>query len=269
MVTPEQAARNIKSVKVQGAREIAIYGLKFLRAFAKKNGFGLKFEVASMVLENARPTAVVLHNAIEIAKKEKSLSAINRLLKQLETSKKRIMQIGSKIIKKNSRIITHCHSGEALAVIKNSKGKKISVIGTHTEPLEQGIKTAKELAAAKIPTTLINDLAIGHFMKDVDIVIVGADAIRKEGFVNKIGTHILAEEARTHGKPFYVVANTLKFDRRKKLVIEERPPSEIHGRIKGVKIRNPAFDLVPWKYVTAVVTEKGIFKPEKIVRMLK
>ncbi len=269
MITPAQAVENIKQVKVQGAREIAVYALKFLKDFVKKNGFGLKFEVAAMMLENARPTAVVLHNVLETVKIEKSLSSINRLLNQLETSKKKIARIGNKIIKRNSRIMTHCHSGEALAVIKNSKNKKISVIGTHTEPLEQGIKTAKELATAKIPTTLINDLAIGHFMKDVDMVIVGADALRLSGFVNKIGTHILAEEARRHKKPFYVVANTLKFDKRKKLVIEERPSVEIHKKIKGVKIRNPSFDLVSWKLVTAVVTEKGIFKPEKIVRMLK
>ena len=101
-------------------------------------------------------------------------------------------------------------------------------------------------------------------MKDVDMVVIGADALRENGFANKIGTHILAEEARKHRKPFYVVANTLKFDRRRKLVIEERPPSEIHKKIKGVKIRNPSFDLVLWKYVTYVVTEKGIFKPENV-----
>src|SRR3989338_444209 len=150
MITPAQAVQNIKSVKVQGAREIAIYALQFLKKFAKKNGFGLKFEVAAMMLENSRPTAVVLHNVLEIVKKEKSLGSINRLLNQLENSKKKIAKIGSKIIKKNSRIMTHCHSGEAMAVIKHSRKKKISVIATHTEPLEQGIKTAKELAAAKI-----------------------------------------------------------------------------------------------------------------------
>src|SRR3989304_5121942 len=105
MITPEQAAKNIKSVKIQGAREIAIYALNFLKGFAKKNGFGLKFEVAAMILENARPTAVVLHNALEIVKAEKSLTAINKLLNQLENSKKQIAKIGGKIIKKRATIM--------------------------------------------------------------------------------------------------------------------------------------------------------------------
>ncbi len=269
MLTPEQVVKDIKSVRVQGAREIAIYALNFLQNFAKKNGFGLKLEVVAMMLEEARPTAVVLHNALEIVKKEKKLSTIAKLLKQLETSKNEIAKVGSRIVKRNSKILTHCHSGEALAIIENSKNKKISVIATETEPLEQGIKTVKELAKNKIPVTLITDSSVAHFMKDVDEVILGSDAIRKEGIVNKIGTLQVALAAKEFKKPFYVVGNSLKFDTRKKLVIEERPPKEVHPKLKGVKIRNPAFDLVPWKYVSAVVTEKGIFKPGKIVRMLK
>ncbi|MEM5836558.1 MAG: S-methyl-5-thioribose-1-phosphate isomerase [Candidatus Aenigmatarchaeota archaeon] len=272
MQTPAQIVKKIKSVKVQGAKEIALYSLKYLRKFCEKNGFGLKFEVVAMMLENARPTAVVLHNCLEILKKEKKLKTIDKLIKELENSSKKIAIIGQKIIRDGQKILTHCHSGEALGIIKEAarQGKKISVYATITEPLKQGIRTAKELAKEKIPVTLAEDIAVGHLMHYADIVIVGSDAMRKEGFVNKVGTWLIAEEAKRHKKPFYVVGSHFKFDSRKKLVLEERPVSEILLKpIKGVKVRNPAFDLVPWNYVTAVITDKGIFKPEKIKEMIR
>jgi ribose 1,5-bisphosphate isomerase len=154
-------------------------------------------------------------------------------------------------------------------------GKKISVIATETDPLEQGVKTAKELAKVKIPVTLITDNAVGYFMPTVDCVLVGSDAIRKEGVVNKVGTSLLALAAKENKKPFYVAANTLKFDKRKKLTIEERSPKEVYrelirpGNLKNVKIRNPAFDVTPWKFITAVITEKRILEPKQVLRLLR
>ncbi|MEM5829303.1 MAG: hypothetical protein QW040_00355 [Candidatus Aenigmatarchaeota archaeon] len=272
MQSPEQVVNRIKSVQVQGAKEIALYSLRYLRKFCEKYGFGLKFEVVAMMLENARPTAVVLHNCLEILKKERKLRTIDKLIKELQESTKKIAKIGQKIVKNNQKILTHCHSGEALSIIKEAArlGKKISVYATITEPLKQGIKTARELAREKIPVTLGEDIAVGHLMYYADIIIVGSDAIRKEGFVNKVGTWLIAEEAKRHKKPFYVVGSHFKFDSRKKLVLEERPASEILPKpIRGVKVRNPAFDLVPWSYVTAVITDKGIFKPEKIKEMIR
>lgn len=269
----EKTVQNIKNVRIQGAKEIAIYGLKFLRQFAKKHGFKLKFEAATHFLEEARPTAVVLHNCIEIIKKKKKISAIDKLIRDLEKSSEEIGRHSDKIIRNNWKIMTHCHSGDALAFIKHGwlrHKKKISVIATETEPLEQGIKTAKELAAAKIPVTLITDSAVGFFMKDVDAVIIGTDAIRLSppyGIVNKIGTLNLALAAKKYRKPLYVVGNSLKFDRRKKFRIEERPTREVYKKLKGVKIRNPAFDVVDFNLVTKIITEKGVFAPNRISRL--
>lgn len=268
----EDVVEDIKSVKIQGAKEIAIYALNFLKKFCKKYGFGLKFEVACYVLEEARPTAVVLHNCLKILRKRKRMKTFDYLLRRLNNSTKKLAKIGSKLIKNNYIIMTHCHSGEALAVVKNAwkEGKNIKVIATITEPLEQGIKTARELAKEKIPVMLITDNAVGYFMKNVDCVIVGADALRKEGLVNKIGTSLLALAAKENKKPFYVAANTLKLDKRKKIKIEERSPREIYKRkIKGVKIRNPAFDITKWKFISYIITEKGIKKPKEILEMLK
>ncbi len=264
----DKLIKNIKTMKIQGANEIAIESLKFLKKNKLKN-----FNKVAKQLEKSRPTAVVLHNCLEILKKDKSVNTTNRLLNQIKNSKKQLAEKGSKLIKNNSKIMTHCHSGGALAVIKEAaKTKKIEVYATETEPKHQGIITAKELHKAGIPVTIIEDPAAAYFMKDMDYVIVGTDAIRKEGVVNKIGTYDLAILAKKHKKPFYVAGNTLKLDKRKKFVIEERPAREVYTNLKelkGIKIRNPAFDITPWKYVTRVITEKGVMTPGNILRLLR
>ena len=275
-----KVAESIQSMKVQGAKEIALYSLKFLRKFCKKYGFGLRFEVAAMILERARPTAVVLHNCLEILKKRKSIKTIDYLIKRLETSTKKVAKVGSKLVKEKYKIMTHCHSGEALAVLKNAwkKGKKFHVFATITEPLEQGAKTAKELSKLGVPLTLITDNAVSYFMKEVDCVIVGTDAIRlvePKGIVNKIGTKNIALAAVREKKPFIVVGNTLKIDRRKKFVIEERPAEEVYAELatkidrKRIKVRNPAFDLVEFDLVSYIVNEKGIYTPQEFLKKFR
>jgi len=267
--------RKIKSVSIQGARNIAIFSLRFLRDLAKEKGFRNEFTKASKKLEKARPTAVVLHNCLKIIREERSLDSIDSLLKKLEESDEMVAETGLKILrKKKYKILTHCHSTEALSVIKglNKKGKSISVIATQTDPLEQGIKTVKELSRENIPVELILDSAVGYFMPDIDIVIVGTDSMRPEGVVNKIGTKMYAIVAKEHKKHFFVVGNTLKIDKRKSFRIEERPAKEVMKEIrtakslKGVKIRNPAFDITPWKYVSKIITDEGILTPQKIKR---
>jgi ribose 1,5-bisphosphate isomerase len=265
---PVKVMANKIRKELLGAKEIAIETLKFLRKFEKKNKFR-NFNRTKKILEQARPTAVVLHNCLEIMKKEKSIQSINKLLNQLRGSSKKIAMKGLPLIKKNYVIMTHCHSGEALRVIKLAKKKRISVIATETEPREQGIITVKELRDFKIPVTLIADSAVSYFMKDVDCVILGSDAIRKQGNVNKIGSYNIALAAWQHKKPYYVVADTLKLDKRRKFEIEERPAHEVYRKLKGVKIRNPAFDITPWKFITRVIIEKGIMTPANIKRMLK
>jgi ribose 1,5-bisphosphate isomerase len=262
----------VKSLEIQGAKEIAIESLKFLREYSKEKGFGSEFYKAADKIENARPTAVVLHNCLEIVRMDRKSETISNLIARMNRSTSEIGKRGSRLIKNGSTIMTHCHSGEALAVIKQafSDGKKITVYATETEPKHQGIKTALELSKIGINVVLIIDSAIEYFMKECDMVIVGSDALRNEGVVNKIGTYPIAVVAREHKKPFYVVGNTLKLDKRKRLVIEERPASEIYvEHMKTLEVRNPAFDVTPWKFVSRVVTEKGIMTPGNVMRMLK
>jgi ribose 1,5-bisphosphate isomerase len=264
--------KKIKSLEIQGAKEIAVESLKFLRKYSKEKGFGKDFDRTAHLIEKARPTAVVLHNCLEILEKDKNLETINKLLRKLGQMNKEIAKRGSCLIKDGYSIMTHCHSGEACAVIEHAwkEGKKITVYATETEPKHQGIITAKELSRKGMRVYLIADSAIEFFIKNVDIVMVGCDAFRKEGVVNKIGTYPIAVVAREHKKPFYVVGNTLKLDKREKLIIEERSPHEIyHEHMKNLKVKNPAFDVTPWKFINRVVTEKGIMTPGNILRMLK
>lgn len=266
-MTLVQLISDIKSMKYQGANQIAIAALEYLKKTELKN-----FNNVSNRLRKARPTAVVLHNCLEILSKDKSIKTINMLLTRLKMSRTKIGEKGSKLIKSNMKIMTHCHSGDALEVIKaaHRDGKKFEVWATETEPKHQGIITAKELHDLGIKVILIEDPAAAHFMIDMDCVIVGCDSIRKEGVTNKIGTYDLAILAKKFKKPFYMVGNTLKLDNRKKFEIEERPAKEVYaGNLKGIKVRNPAFDITPWDLITRMVTEKGIMTPANVKRLLK
>ncbi len=276
----EEFLENLRDIKIQGAKEIAIESLKFLKEYARENGFGKDFEKLAKTVEEVRPTAVVLHNCLDTVKREKKIEVINRLIKNLSEYTTRIAKNGSPLIKSGYVIMTHCHSGEALSVIKQAwkEGKKISVIATETSPKFQGVKTAKDLAAEGIPVTLITDSAVGIFMEDMDMVLVGSDAMREEGNVNKIGTYVMAVLAKHHKKPFYVAGNTLKLDKRKKFFIEERSRKEIEKEIeiyadlkgiKGINIRNPAYDITPWKFIDRVITEKGVLTPGNVLKLLR
>lgn len=274
MKTLHQATKDIKEFKVQGANQIALYGLSFLKEIVARDGFGKRFDAASRELEQARPTAVVLHNCIKMVRSQPSIATIKSLIDSLSTIGKREAIYSDKIIRNNSKIMTYCHSGEAMSFIKHSwgvHGKRLKVIACKTDPLGQGITTARELAKERIPVTLIDDNAIGFFIGEADMVVIGADALRKEGVVNKIGTSLLAQAAKNASRPLYVVANSLKIDRRKRFEIEERPENEIKpgpAALHGIRIRNPAFDITPWGHVTNIINENGIFTPKQFVRFL-
>lgn len=240
-----------------------------------------------------RPTAVNLFAAIgrmkEVANATDDTSTIRQALvdeakrihAEEEAATERLSQLGTELIKDGFTILTHCNAGSlatagygtALGVIKaaSEQGKKIAVMATETRPLLQGARlTAWELLQENIPTTLITDSMAGHFMSQgkVDCVIVGADRIAANGdTANKIGTYTLAVLAAENGVPFYVAAPTstidLSLSSGQEIPIEERNPEEVTNiggaRIapKGVRAANPAFDVTPHYYITAIITERG------------
>ncbi len=225
--------------------------------------------------------------------------AVNASKKYADDSAERCRKIGEhgeKLIKDGFRILTHCNAGAiacvdygtALAPIRlaHYNGKKIHVWVDETRPRCQGAKlTAWELVQEGIPHSVIADNAAGYFMQkgEVDLVIVGADRIARNWDVaNKIGTYEKAVLAKENGIPFYVAAPSstidLSLDSGGGIPIEERSGDEVHevygfdasGKIKKIRItpeksnaRNPAFDVTPAKYVTGIITEKGIINPSK------
>jgi len=200
----------------------------------------------------------------------------------------RIGAMGRELISNGDTVMTHCNAGAlatagygtALGVIRaaHEEGKTIAVFACETRPYLQGARlTAWELKASGIPVTVITDSMAGHAMrtKKIALVITGADCVCANGDVaNKIGTYSLAVLAREHGIPFYVAAPLSTINMRRKtgadVSIEERSPREITHFVEkrivpeGVNVWNPAFDITPAKYLSGLVTEKGIIrKPYK------
>lgn len=199
---------------------------------------------------------------------------------------------GQILLADNCTVLTHCNAGAlatggfgtALGVIRAAigAGKTVRVYADETRPYLQGSRlTAYELMEDGIPTTLITDGMGASLMakKKIDAVIVGADRVTRNGDVaNKIGTYGLAVLSRAHGIPFYVAApfSTIDFTLSSgdEIPIEERSPQEITHigpgiRIapEGVSVYNPAFDVTPSELITAIITEKGVFKPSELRSM--
>lgn len=258
-----------------------------------------KLSQTAKYLNKCRPTAHNLSWALERLKnraqelKNYSIESIKGALleeafkiqmEDIETCQE-IGEKGASLIKDGDTILTHCNAGglatsgygTALAVIFKAKeqGKKIKVYVDETRPLLQGARlTCWELLQAGIDTTLICDNMAGEVMKkrEVKKVIVGADRIALNGDVaNKIGTYSLAVLASFHNLPFYVAAPVSTFDPKirkgEDIPIEQREPHEVENfngkrtAPEGVKVYNPAFDVVPNSLVTCIITEKKLIYP--------
>jgi methylthioribose-1-phosphate isomerase len=198
---------------------------------------------------------------------------------------RQIGQFGAELIKDGDSILTHCNAGglataaygTALGVIRAAfeQGKKIRVFADETRPFLQGARlTAWELEKLGIPYFVISDSMAGWLMRkgEIDLAVVGADRITPNGdTANKIGTYSVAVLAKENHIPFYVAAPLSTFDfsleTGDQIPIEERPPEEvkeINGKLitpAGARVRNPAFDVTPAGYITAIITEKGVIRP--------
>ena len=255
-------------------------------------------EMADRMIK-ARPTAVNLKWAVDrmsllVEKMAKgSAGKIKKTLRR-ESEKilaedieanRRIGKNGQKLVPKKATVLTHCNAGSlatggygtALGVVRAAReaNKMVEVLADETRPWFQGLRlTAFELMQDGIPVTVITDNAAGSFMrrKKVDLVVTGADWIAANGDVaNKIGTYQVAVLAKENKIPFYVAAPLstidLSIESGEMIPVEERKPREIsHFGNKeigppGVKVINPAFDITPGKYVSAIITEEGVIRP--------
>jgi len=288
--------RGAPAIGIAGALGVVL-GIKNSKAKTFEEFFNELRQVAKY-LASSRPTAINLFWALarmECAAKENSEKPVAQIkkillaeaLKILEEDKRacrRMARYGTELIQGGDAILTHCNAGglatadygTALGVLFEAKkdGKRIKVYVDETRPLLQGARlTTWELMHEGIDTTLICDNMAAHLMAKgkVDKVFVGADRIAANGdAANKIGTYNLAVLARYHDIPFYVVAPLSTFDFGLKtgrdIPIEERDGEEVRTALgkpiapRKVKVYNPAFDVTPNGLITAIVTERGVFR---------
>ena len=299
--------RGAPAIGVAAAMGIAL-GMEKSKATGTRQ-FATEFQKTCDLMAATRPTAVNLFWAIDRMKQAFSDGALaGEAVAQLQVRLRReAMAIhdedvascraigcnGAALVPSGARILTHCNAGAlatagygtALGVIRSAveAGKAVHVLADETRPYLQGSRlTAWELTRDGIDTTVITDSMSGALMRagQIDLVVVGADRIAANGdTANKIGTYTVAVLAKEHGIPFYVAAPWSSIDLSmpdgSNIPIEERNAKEVThmgaNRLapEGAAVRNPAFDITPHRYITAIVTDRGVFHPPFINTLTK
>jgi methylthioribose-1-phosphate isomerase len=305
----QEAVEAIRQMQVRGAPAIGVtaaYAVALAArqiAAAGEQDFLEKLREAADEIISARPTAVNLqwavHRMLRVAESESGdpsarlLAEAQRMQEEDEAINRRMGCHGKELIPDGGSVLTHCNAGAlatagfgtALGVIRAGweAGKRFQVFNTETRPFLQGARlTAWEFQQLGIPATLIVDSAAGMLMNQgrIGCVITGADRIAANGdTANKIGTYSLAVLAKENGIPFYVAAPTSTVDLSlatgKEIQIEERPSEEVthvQGMATtppGVAVINPAFDVTPHGYVSAIITEFGVARPPFLESLLE
>ncbi len=296
----KEVAKAIRSMIIRGAPAIGVAAAMGIAIGAKESDdLHADFDLICTTLAQTRPTAVNLFWAIDRMKKlylqvkDKPVEEIRPILireaKQIYLEDIAINQAigrnGADLVPDGKTVLTHCNAGAlatagfgtALGVIRAAveAGKRIDVFADETRPFLQGSRlTVWELQQDGISATLITDNMAGHFLKSgrIGCVVVGADRIAANGDVaNKIGTYSVAVLAKENDVPFYVAAPIstldLTLDSGDKIPIEERPADEVthiggvHLAPAGISVKNPAFDVTPNRYVSGIITERGVARP--------
>jgi len=290
----EEVAKAIKDMIIRGAPAIGVAAAMGVALGVRQ---GAPFDVVCSTLAATRPTAVNLFWAIdrmqrlykEIVSILPPKTVVDRMVAEAVLIREEDIAIcqaiganGASLVPDKKTVLTHCNAGAlatagygtALGVIRAAvdSGKTIDVFADETRPFLQGARlTAWELQQDGIETTLITDNMAGHFLRSgrIGCVVVGADRIAANGDVaNKIGTYSVAVLAKESGIPFYVAAPISTLDLTLSsgdlIPIEERSAAEVthvfgvHVAPEGIAVKNPAFDVTPSRYVTAIITEKGV-----------
>ena len=299
LMFPTETAEKIKSMEIRGAGRIARAAAEALRAQALDSkasipsAFVDEMERAAALLVSTRPTAVSLPNAVHMVMagigraktvdeaRSGVVSRADNFILSSQHAVEKIAEFGARHIRDGDTILTHCNSEVALGCIieAHRSGKEIEVFATEVRPRNQGLITIRTLNDAGIKTNFIVDSAVRSFINDIDLVIVGADAVTVNGaVVNKIGTSMVAHSAHEARVNVLVAAETYKFAPRtiigEMIQIEERAagevlPDEIARTLPHVTVRNPAFDVTPAEYIDMIVTEQGAIPPQMAYVIIK
>jgi translation initiation factor 2B subunit (eIF-2B alpha/beta/delta family) len=263
----QKIVEDIKKIKIQGATNLAKAALKAYKLLPNKT--------SKKILLNSRPTEPMMEKVLGKAEKE----SFEKIMKHFQEAQEKINRNVIKLIKSKDIIFTHCHStnvSKAL-IYAHEKRKKFQVFNTETRPLYQGRKTARELRRAGIKVTMFVDSAVATAIerdnrKDklyATKIFLGADALLSKGVINKIGSKTIVELAKIHKIPVYIIADSWKFTK-KKVPMEERALNEVWDKApKKIKIKNPAFEFVPKKYIKGIITEYGLMRYDNFVKRMK
>lgn len=263
----DKIVKDIKEVKIQGATNIAKSALKAYFLIPAKS--------SKKKLLSLRPTEPLLMNVLEKAENQSHKKILNHFPNTQDKINKNVF----KLIKNKNVIFTHCHSTSVVnaLIYAKKKKKKFEVYNTETRPLYQGRKTALELKKAGIKVTMFVDSAAmialtkSQGTKKVDKVFFGADALLKNGIINKVGSAMFAKIAYENEIPVYIISDSWKFSS-KNIKLEERDFHEVWKKLSKnskIKIRNPAFEFVPKEYIAKIVSELGVLKYNNFLKKIK
>ncbi len=292
-----EAADKIRRLEVQGATNVGLTAIHALAEHIKlletpdRASVLSEIREAKNILFGSRETEPFMRNAIRYLERrvieadwhnvEELKGLIENVLEDFteifEKARSRTIDIGSRRVLQGAKILTHCHSSAVSGVLRSAKAKGIDfqVTCTETRPVYQGHITARELLEAGLKPTMIVDSAVRYFINQMDMVLVGSDAVTSEGnVINKIGTSLVALAAQEARVPFYVITELLKFDPEtihgEYEAIEERDASEVWSNApEGLSIRNPAFDITRRDFIHGVICEEGVISPHSILEAVR
>jgi len=267
----ESICRDIKTVKIQGATNVAKAALEALKIRRDKQSL--------KILKNLRPTEPLTRNILKFANAFEDINqGVREATLYFPWADYMINYYGLKVIKNNDKIMTHCHSSNVVKLLTAARnsGRKFEVYVTETRPLFQGRKTALDLAKAGIKVYYLTDLQARIGLKKCDIFLFGADAITVDGSIaNKIGTELFVDLAKQYNKKIYCVTQALKFDPETlkeghKEKLEIRDGKEVWDiKNKNIEVLNNAFEFVKAEKIDGIISEFGIKKINDFINTFK
>jgi translation initiation factor eIF-2B subunit delta len=280
----DETVREIEEMQTQSSSVVAVKAAKALRELTEREchtveDFYRVVERNSSALQRANrshaPLYTTQHRIVSEVKesesetveeaKEHLLSAIDDVVEEVESSKARAAERASELISDGDVLLTHENSSTVMATYDNvvADGKQVETFVTESRPRFLGRKTARQLAQRDgVETTLITDGAAGHYLSEVDRVLIGMNCLIDDVVYNRIGTHSIVATAASHGVPVTVVGSSSKFIG-SGFTFENtfRPPSEVMLEpAEGFEVANPGYDATPTRLLESVVTENAVIE---------
>jgi translation initiation factor eIF-2B subunit delta len=287
--------KRIDSVRLdreKGAQELAVDSLEILKSAVMTieaqdaKEFIRTFKAMTDELLSARPSMSILMHCIGLCKtfcdevcertrdltelKSRLLGKIEQITYNIVEANGKIGDVGQSVIRDRCHLMTHTFSSSVLAIFKAVDGRGKEVFVCESRPLCEGRKTAIRLAELGFSPVLITDAEAGHFMKETEVVLIGADSVLSDGsIVNKMGTYLIALAAKDRNVPLYCAASTYKFTSRHP-ELEEKAKEEVFPEWmdQGFQVRNVYFDVTPGRLIRGIITEHGIIRPEEVKGLL-